>query len=190
MSANIAIIYSGELREIAQAFGDAAARLSAQVRLLRVSGDQSGQSAQSADADPQAELRDLEWADGIAFGTPIDAGLPAPALVRFIEHTEPLWSSGRLHEKAVTVFTDEPEHFAPDSVLHPIYDALYHWGAVIVGPRAFELELDAQPDRSGVERLSLLSGPRLKTAQYRAVRLARLAGVLADDRARLARLQM
>ena len=48
--------------------------------------------------------------------------------MRFIASTEPLWSSGRLYDKAVTVFTDEPEHFAPDSVLHPIYDALYQWG--------------------------------------------------------------
>jgi hypothetical protein len=45
--------------------------------------------------------------------------------LHFIESTEPLWSSGRLYDKAVTVFTDEPEYFAPDSVLYLIYDALY-----------------------------------------------------------------
>jgi len=27
-----------------------------------------------------------------------------------IEGTEPLWSTGRLDEKVVTVFTDDPEH--------------------------------------------------------------------------------
>lgn len=110
--------------------------------------------------------------------------IPAPALMGFIEATEPLWSSGWLHDKVVTVFTDEPEHFAPDSVLHPIYDALYHWGAVIVGPRAFELASDAQRRHGVSESGGPLSASRLKSAQYRARRLARIAGVLADERER------
>ena len=187
MRANIAVIYSGALRDVAQAFGEAAGHVARGVRLRPVSEDQGEESGW---ADTQAGLGDLEWADGIAFGTPVANGHPAPALMRFIQSTEPLWSSGRLYEKAVTVFTDEPEHFAPDSVLHPIYDALYHWGAVIVGPRAFELELDAQPDRSGLECASPLPARRLRTARYRAVRLARLAGVLADERHRRERLEL
>ena len=187
MSANIAVIYSGALRGVAQAFGEAAGHLARGVRVLRVSGDEG---EESAGTDPQAGLGDLEWADGIAFGTPIGDGHPARALMAFIRGTEPLWSSGRLYEKAVTVFTDEPEHFAPDSVLHPIYDALYHWGAVIVGPRAFELELDARPARAPIESSSPLPAPRLRTAQYRAARLARLAGVLADERHRRERLEL
>ncbi len=108
----------------------------------------------------------------------------------FIDGTEPMGSSGRLYDKVVTVFTDDPEHFAPDSVLHPIYDALYHWGAVIVGPRAFDLTSDAEhgPDVSGSG--DPLSAPRLKGAQYRARRLARIAGLLADERTRRERLQL
>jgi len=90
----------------------------------------------------------------------------------------------------VTVFTDDPGHFAPDSVLHPIYDALYHWGAVIVGPRAFDLESDAQRGPDVSESGGPLSTSRLKGAQYRARRLARIAGILADDRARHERLQL
>lgn len=185
MSANIAVIYSGALRDEAEAFGEVAGHLARGVRLLPVSGDHREESGWG---DTQAGLGDFEWADGIAFGTPIADGHPAPALMRFIQSTEPLWSSGRLYDKAVTVFTDEPEHFAPDSVLHPIYDALYHWGAVIVGPRAFELELDAQPDRPALECAAALTATRLRTARYRAVRLARLAGVLADERHRRDRL--
>ncbi|MGN6871225.1 MAG: flavodoxin family protein [Solirubrobacteraceae bacterium] len=187
MSANIAIIYSGAARDVAEAFGEAAGHLARDVRLLPVSGDEDQENGWS---DGPAGLGDLEWADGIAFGTPIANGNPAPVVMRFIQSTEPLWSSGRLYEKAVTVFTDEPEHFAPDSVLHPIYDAFYHWGAVIVGPRTFELELDAQPDRSAREGGSPLPGPRLRTARYRAIRLARLAGVLADERRRRERLEL
>ena len=91
--------------------------------LLWVPGDER---SEGGGARPDARFGDLEWADGIAFGTLVGDGHPAAALMGSIEATEPLWSSGWLHDKVVTVSTDEPEHFAPDSVLHPIYDALYH----------------------------------------------------------------
>ena len=181
MSANIVVIYSGALRDVAERFGEAAEHLSARVRVLWVPGDER---SEGGGAHPDARFGDLEWADGIAFGTPVGDGHPAAALMEFIEATEPLWSSGWLHDKVVTVFTDEPEHFAPDSVLHPIYDALYHWGAVIVGPRAFELAADAQRRHGVSESGGPLSASRLKSAQYRARRLARIAGVLADERER------
>ncbi len=187
MSANIAVIYNGNLHEVAAAFGEAAEHLSARVRLLRVSG---GKDDDISGTNRDANFNDLDWADGIAFGTPVGDGHPAAALMGFIEGTEPLWSSGMLHDKVVTVFTDDPEHFAPDSVLHPIYDALYHWGAVIVGPRAFDLESDAQRGPDVSESGGPLSTSRLKGAQYRARRLARIAGILADDRARLERFQL
>lgn len=187
MSANIAVIYSGDLQQVAAAFGEAAEHLSARVRLRRVSGDENDASG---GAHPQANFDDLDWADGIAFGTPLGPGHPAVELMAFIEATEPLWSSGRLHDKVVTVFTDEPEQFAPDSVLHPIYDALYHWGAVIVGPRAFDLALDAQPQHGVSASAGPLSESRSQSAQYRARRLARIAGLLADERARRAQLEL
>ena len=113
MSGNIAVIYATDLAAVAEAFGEAARHVATRVRLLRVGGDEHDARA---DGDPRAGLGDLEWADGLAFGTPIGDGSPAPILMRFIASTEPLWSSGRLYDKAVTVFTDEPEHFAPDSL--------------------------------------------------------------------------
>ena len=181
MSANIVVIYSGALRDVAERFGEAAEHLSACVRVLWVPGDER---SEGGSAHPDARFGDLEWADGIAFGTLVGDGHPAAALMGFIEATEPLWNSGWLHDKVVTVFTDEPDHFAPDSVLHSIYDALYHWGAVIVGPRAFELASDAQRRHGVSESGRPLSASRLKSAQYRARRVARIAGVLADERER------
>lgn len=181
MSANIAVIYSGDLRSVAEAFGEAAEHLGTRVRLRRVPGAENGDLS---DATPEAGLGDLAWADGIAFGTPVGPGRPATELMRFVEGTEPLWSNGRLYDKVVTVITDEPEHFAADSVLHPIYDALYHWGAVIVGPRAFELALDAHAPHGPGASDELLSGARLRTAQYRGRRLAALANALTAERSR------
>jgi hypothetical protein len=90
----------------------------------------------------------------------------------------------------VSAFTDEPERFAPDAVVHPIYHALYNWGAVIVGPRAFELAFDAKPRPQDPESTDTLSGPRLRTANYRGRRLAALAGVLATERSRRERLEL
>jgi NAD(P)H dehydrogenase (quinone) len=182
LSANIAVIYAGDLQQVAAAFGEAPEHLSARVRLLRVSGEKNDVSS---GAHREVTFEDLDWADGIAFGTPLGPGNPAVELMAFIAATEPLWSSGRLHDKVITVFTDEPEQFAPDSVLHPIYDALYQWGAVIVGPRAFDLG-DTHLHHRGSEGTGSMSASRLESAQYRARRLARIAGLLADERIRRA----
>jgi NAD(P)H dehydrogenase (quinone) len=188
LSANIAIIYSGPgLLPVAEAFGEAAQDLSATVRLLCVG---EGERAADAPEHPEANFTDLEWADGIAFGTSIGSGRPAPGLIEFITSTEPLWRSAKLFDKVVSVFTDEPEHFAPDAVVHPIYEALYQWGAVIIGPRAFELAFDAQPRPEDRGSEAALPGPRLRTAHYRGRRLTALAAVLAGERARRMRLEL
>ncbi|HJS96358.1 MAG TPA: hypothetical protein VJ741_18980 [Solirubrobacteraceae bacterium] len=190
MSANIAVIYAGDLTEVAQAFGQAAGHLASDVRLRRLVGTET---PGAVGPHKQPTLRDLEWANGIAFGTPVGDSGPAPELMDFIKSTDPHWSRSRLgamYDKVVTVFTDEPERIAPDSVLHPIYDALYRWGAVIVGPRGFELEVEAWPAHDVVEGASPLSDSRLRSTRYRAYRLARLASVLADERHRKERLMM
>jgi NAD(P)H dehydrogenase (quinone) len=158
-----------------------------QVRTARL-GDLD--EAEAASAHPQADLSKLEWADGIAFGTPAGQGHPAPALMEFLDSSEPLWRNGRLYDKAVTVFTDQPEHMAPDSILHPIYDALYQWGAVIIGPRYSDLSWGAESDSPHTASHPTLPGPRLRAAQYRARRLSRLASVIAEEHGRRARLQL
>lgn len=182
MSGRIAVIYSGDLADVANAFAEGAAHVATQVRTARLS---DGDDPAAGHATP-ADLSIIEWADGIAFGTPGYETGPAPALMRFLDSSEPLWKSGRLYDKAVTVFTDEPERMAADSILHPIYDHLYRWGAVIVGPRDFDLSLVTAPATEGTP----LSGPRLRAAHYRAHRLTRLASVLAEERGRRESLQL
>ena len=49
-----------------------------------------------------------------------------------------------------------------------------------MGPRAFELALDAHASDSVLSHSSALPVAGLRTAQYRAAWLARLAGVMAD----------
>ena len=110
MSGNIAIVYSTGTDAVAQAFGDAAAGLAAHVRVLWVPGDEEHERRGS---HPIAAFDDVRWADGIAFGTPLGDGRPAGALTRFIEGMEPLWISGWLNDKVVTVFTDRPSRSRP-----------------------------------------------------------------------------
>jgi NAD(P)H dehydrogenase (quinone) len=188
MSGNIAVIYcdSRDVFAVAEAFAHQAAEIASEVRLLRLA---KGERARPQGTYPRPELRDLEWADGIGFGTPTGDGAPAPELMRFIESTQPLWISGTLSDKATTVFTDEPERMAPESLLHPIYDTLYRWRAMIVGPREFELEHEAPHDVRSDDP-SRLGAVRLSAARYRASRLARVAGELADDHVRRSRLEL
>jgi multimeric flavodoxin WrbA len=185
VSGNIAVIYcdSRDLVAVAEAFAYRATEIASDVRLLQLP---TVEAAIAESAHPHPQLRDLEWADGIGFGTPTSDCAPAPQLMNFIESTQPLWSSGTLSDKATTVFTDEPERMTPESLLHPIYDTLHKWGAMIVGPREFELEHEARPDVPS-DNPSSLSAVRLSAARYRAFRLARVAGELADDRVRRSR---
>jgi multimeric flavodoxin WrbA len=170
MSARVLIAYSGDLGEVAEAFAEGARPHGTQIRITEL-------DVLLRD-DGKAALRELELCDAVAFGVPADTGAPATEMMRLLELTEPLWGSGRLHDKVVTVFTDQPQLPAPDAVIFPIYSALYHWGAVVVGPRDFELPGAGTRDA------------RLTAARYRGRRLARLAGTLAAERHILARVQL
>jgi NAD(P)H dehydrogenase (quinone) len=57
-----------------------------------------------ADA-PTAGLADLEWADGVAFGTPTRFGNVAAQLKQFIDQAGWLWQEGKLADKVATSFT-------------------------------------------------------------------------------------
>ena len=170
MSATILIAYSGDLREVADAFAEGARPHSGQIRIAELEV--------LLREDGKAGLRELQRSDALALGTPAAAGAPAGEIMRLLELTEPLWASGSLNDKVVTMFTDQPQVPAPDAVIFPIYSALYHWGAVVVGPRDFELPGVATPDA------------RLTAARYRGQRFARLAAALAAERAALAQLQL
>jgi multimeric flavodoxin WrbA len=170
VSASILIAYSGDLEEVAEAFAEGARPHSGQIRIAELDV--------LVRDEGKAGVRELERSDAVALGTPGDAGAPAAEVMRLLELTEPLWASGRLHDKVVTVFTDRPQLPARDAVIFPIYSALYHWGAVVVGPRDFELPGGATSDA------------RLSAARYRGRRLARLAGVLAAERSSIAQVQL
>lgn len=49
--------------------------------------------------EPVATLEDLEWADGVAFGTPTRFGNVAAQLKQFMDQAGRLWQEGKLADK-------------------------------------------------------------------------------------------
>lgn len=137
-AARLAVIYqhcsAGTTRVLAAEIADGARAAGAQVRLRRV-GEFPGDGGQLADTGPVATLADLDWADAFAFGTPAVAGGAAPQLAYFLCGAERLRAAGRLDGKLATAFvTTEHEHAGSESALLALYNAMHHWGAVIVPP--------------------------------------------------------
>jgi NAD(P)H dehydrogenase (quinone) len=118
MRARIAVIYysaTGNVHGLAQAVAEGAEHAGAEVRLrhveelaseLLISQNQHWGRHRSRVADaPIATLDDLEWADGIAFGTPTRFGNVAAQLKQFIDQAGRLWQEGNLADKVATSFT-------------------------------------------------------------------------------------
>ncbi|HET6705398.1 NAD(P)H:quinone oxidoreductase [Amycolatopsis sp.] len=78
-------------------------------------------------------LGDLEWADGLAAGSPTRFGGPAAQLKSFLDSTGGLWAQGKLADKVATSFTTaSTAHGGLESTLLAINNVFYHWGAIVV----------------------------------------------------------
>ena len=76
---------------------------------------------------------DLEWADGLAFGTPTRFGGPAAQLKSFVDTTGGLWAQGKLADKVATSFTSaSTAHGGLEATVLAINNIFYHWGAIVV----------------------------------------------------------
>ena len=118
MEARVAVIYysaTGNVHGLAGAVAEGAEAAGAEVRLrhveelaseLMISQNQywGRHRSQVAEA-PVATLDDLEWADGIAFGSPTRFGNVAAQLKQFIDQAGRLWQEGGLADKVATAFT-------------------------------------------------------------------------------------
>ncbi len=144
----VAVIYysaTGTTHEMAKAAADGAEKAGAQTRLRRVP-ELAPQEAIEANEDwaehleqvsdvPEATLDDLEWADGVLFGTPTRFGNVAAQLKQFIDTTGGLWQSGKLTDKVFGGFvTTGTEHGGHESTLLTLFNVIYHWGGIVVTP--------------------------------------------------------
>ncbi|MBV8953045.1 MAG: NAD(P)H:quinone oxidoreductase [Solirubrobacterales bacterium] len=144
--ARVAVIYysaTGHVHALAKAVGDGARDAGAEVRLrpveelaseMLISQNQAwGRHRSEVIDEPTATVEDLDWADGIAFGTPTRFGNVAAQLKMFMDQAGVLWQQGKLINKVATAFTSsQTVHGGQESTILALNNTLYHWGAIVL----------------------------------------------------------
>jgi NAD(P)H dehydrogenase (quinone) len=78
-------------------------------------------------------LADVEWADGIVFGTPTRFGNASAELKAFIDSLGSLWFQGKLNGKAAGAFTSTAgPHGGNEATVISLYLPMAHLGFIIV----------------------------------------------------------
>jgi NAD(P)H dehydrogenase (quinone) len=200
--ARIAVVYysaTGNVHAMARALADGSAGEGAEVRLRHVAelteeqlisaGQYWGRHRSEVENEPDAQLEDLEWADGFAFGTPTRFGNVAAQLKLFLDLAGRLWQEGKLIDKVGTAFTSsQTDHGGQESTILALNNTLYHWGAIVL-PLGYTVS-DVFNERGNPYGASFTSGHRrpspdddaLLAARTQGARLARLARVVAAAR--------
>ena len=198
----VAVIYysaTGNVHGLAGAVAEGAEAAGAEVRLrhveelaseLMISQNQywGRHRSQVADA-PVATLDDLEWADGVAFGSPTRFGNVAAQLKQFIDQAGRLWQEGKLAGKVATAFTSsQTTHGGQESTILALNNTLYHWGMLIL-PLGYTVQevfaAGGNPYGASFTSGHTVTGPdelALALARYQGQRLARYASVIAEAR--------
>lgn len=144
----LAIVYYstyGTNHRMAQVAAEAAREAGAEVRLRKAretapEGVVNGQDAWRAQAEltadvPEATPDDLVWADAYLFSAPTRYGGAASQMRAFIDTLGPVWSEGKLANKAVSAMTSaQNPHGGQETTLQTLYVTFMHWGAIIVTP--------------------------------------------------------
>jgi NAD(P)H dehydrogenase (quinone) len=202
MEARVAVIYysaTGNVHGLARAIAEGAEAAGAEVRLrhveelaseLMISQNQYwGRHRSSVEDEPVATLEDLEWADGVAFGTPTRFGNVAAQLKQLIDQAGTLWQEGKLADKVATSFTSsQTTHGGQESTILALNNTFYHWGMVVL-PLGYTVQevFAAGGNPYGTSFVSghRVTGPdeeALALAHYQGQRLARYSAVVGRAR--------
>ncbi len=202
MEARVAVIYysaTGNVHGLAKAVAEGAEEAGAEVRLrhveelaseLMISQNQYwGRHRSIVGEEPVAALSDLEWADGVAFGTPTRFGNVAAQLKQFIDQAGRLWQEGKLADKVATSFTSsQTTHGGQESTILALNNTFYHWGMVVL-PLGYTVQevfaAGGNPYGSSFVSGHRVTGPDdqvLALAHYQGQRLARYAAVVGRAR--------
>jgi NAD(P)H dehydrogenase (quinone) len=133
---------TGHVHALAKAVAEGAREAGAEVRLrhveelapeLLISQNQArGRHRSEVSDEPTSTLADVDWADGIAFGTPTVFGNVAAQLKMFLDQAGELWQRGELINKVVTSFTSsQTAHGGQESTILALNNTFYHWGAIV-----------------------------------------------------------
>ena len=134
---------TGHVHALAKSVAEGAEEVGAAVRLrpveelapeMLISQNQAwGRHRSEVSDEPTASLQDLEWADGIAFGTPTRFGNVAAQLKMYLDEAGELWQQGKLINKVVTAFTSsQTPHGGQESTILALNNTFYHWGAIVL----------------------------------------------------------
>jgi NAD(P)H dehydrogenase (quinone) len=202
--ARVAVIYysaSGHVRALAKGVADGAEETGAEVRLrpvaelpaeMVISQTQVWGRHRSEPVDePTASLEDLDWADGIGFGTPTRFGNVAAQLKMFLDQAGALWQQGKLINKVATAFTSsQTSHGGQESTILALNNTFYHWGCILL-PLGYAVT-DVFHGGGNPYGASYTSGIRvgepdpdtIAVAREQGRRLARVAQVIGDAQER------
>ena len=194
----IAVVYysaTGNVHGMARAVAEGAEDEGAEVRLRPVAelseeqlisfSQYWGRHRSDLEDEPVAQVEDLEWADGIAFGTPTRFGNVAAQLKVFLDLAGELWQEGKLIDKVATSFTSaQTEHGGQESTILALNNTLYHWGAIVV-PLGYTVHEvfngGGNPYGASFTSGHSVEGPDEQTrlvARAQGARLARIASVI------------
>jgi NAD(P)H dehydrogenase (quinone) len=145
--ANILVVFysrDGSVESLAKAVGEGARQAGADVRLRRVPdlvspavmakvpGWEERSKRMLAEYGAPT-LADVEWADGIIFGTPTRFGNTSAELKAFIDSLGGLWFQGKLNGKAGSAFTSSAgPHGGNETTVASLYFPMAHLGFIIV----------------------------------------------------------
>jgi len=163
---------TGNIHKLAVAAAAAGEAAGAEVRLRRAAEitsaplapnyrEWSEANSEHVDASRQvaeATVDDLDWADGVLWGTPGRYGLLAGPLKHFIDQTFELHARRGLVNKVMSSFTSTGTvHGGQESTILSLNNVFYHWGAVIVAPGVIDDVLFA-PSNGNPYGVSAVSG--------------------------------
>jgi NAD(P)H dehydrogenase (quinone) len=198
VSTRILVVYysaTGNTAKLAESLGKGAAETGAEVRVRTVVETAPPEAIATnprwqayVDAGPRtglATLGDLEWADGIAVGSPTRFGGAASQLKSYLDTTGGLWAKGKLANKVATSFTTaSTAHGGLESTILAINNVFYHWGSIVVplGYTAAHLMESGNPyGGSWVSRKSAEPDDvALRALHIQGTRLATIATFVAD----------
>jgi NAD(P)H dehydrogenase (quinone) len=144
----LAVIYyssTGTNHKMANAAGDAAKEMGAEVKVLKVLelapeeaiASNAGWKAHYEETRdvPTATAMDLEWADAIIFSVPTRFGNVPSQMKQFLDTMGGLWAQGKTINKVVSAMTSaQNPHGGQEATILSLYTSMYHWGAIVVAP--------------------------------------------------------
>jgi NAD(P)H dehydrogenase (quinone) len=144
---NILVVFysrDGAVEALAKAIGKGASHAGAEVRLRRVPDivDASAMAKVPGWEERSKKMlaehgaptpADVEWADGVVFGTPTRFGNASAELKAFIDGLGGLWFQGKMNGKAAGAFTSTAgPHGGNETTLLSLYIPMAHLGFIIV----------------------------------------------------------